>query len=97
MKWMRCRLNGRESWGCLDGDDVLVHEGDLFDSPRATGERWAVAQVECLMPCQPRTMLGLWNNFQALADKNGRPRRPRWGASPTRASWPWSSAVAPTA
>lgn len=71
MKWMRCRLNGRESWGCLDGDDVLVHEGSLFDNPRATGERWPVAQVECLMPCQPRTMLGLWNNFQALADKNG--------------------------
>lgn len=71
MKWMRCRLNGRESWGCLEGDEVLVHEGGLFDSPRPTGERWPVGQVECLMPCQPRTMLGLWNNFQALAEKNG--------------------------
>jgi 2-keto-4-pentenoate hydratase/2-oxohepta-3-ene-1,7-dioic acid hydratase in catechol pathway len=78
MKWMRCRLDGRESWGCLEGDDVLVHEGGLFDSPQPTGERWPLAGVQVLMPCQPRTMLGLWNNFQALAEKNGwaRPAEP---------------------
>ena len=78
MKWMRCRLDGREGWGCLEGDEVLLHEGDLFDSPRATGERWPLDRVQLLMPCQPRTMLGLWNNFQALAEKNGwaRPAEP---------------------
>ena len=78
MKWMRCRLDGRESWGCLEGDDVLVHEGGLFDSPQPTGERWPLAGVQVLMPCLPRTMPGLWNNFQALADKNGwaRPAEP---------------------
>lgn len=78
MKWMRCRLDGREAWASVEGDELLVHEGHLFDSPRPTGERWPLARVQALMPCQPRTMLGLWNNFQALADKNGwaRPAEP---------------------
>jgi 2-keto-4-pentenoate hydratase/2-oxohepta-3-ene-1,7-dioic acid hydratase in catechol pathway len=71
MKWMRFRHNGREGFGCLQGEQVLVHEGDLFNAPRATGEQIAAAQVEPLMPCQPRTMVGLWNNFHALAQKNG--------------------------
>ena len=71
MKWLRGRLDGRESWGLLEGDELLVHEGDLFGQPRPTGERWPLARAELLMPCQPRTMVGLWNNFQALAEKNG--------------------------
>ena len=71
MKWMRGRLDGRESWGRLEGDEVLVHEGDLAQGLRPTGERWPLERVQLLMPCQPRTMLGLWNNFQALAEKNG--------------------------
>lgn len=78
MKWLRCRHAGRECWGTLQGDEVLVHDGDLFNVPRPTGERWPLAAIEWLMPCQPRTMLGLWNNFQALAEKNGwaRPAEP---------------------
>ncbi|MFY7913629.1 MAG: fumarylacetoacetate hydrolase family protein, partial [Rubrivivax sp.] len=78
MKWMRGRLDGRESWGRLEGDDVLVHEGDLARGLQPTGERWPLGQVQMLMPCQPRTMLGLWNNFQALAEKNNwaRPAEP---------------------
>jgi 2-keto-4-pentenoate hydratase/2-oxohepta-3-ene-1,7-dioic acid hydratase in catechol pathway len=78
MKWMRGRLDGRESWGRLEGDEVLVHEGDLAQGLRPTGERWPLERVQLLMPCQPRTMLGLWNNFQALAEKNNwaRPDEP---------------------
>ena len=78
MKWMRGRLDGRESWGRLEGDEVLVHEGDLAQGLRPTGERWPLERVQALMPCQPRTMLGLWNNFQALAEKNNwaRPAEP---------------------
>jgi 2-keto-4-pentenoate hydratase/2-oxohepta-3-ene-1,7-dioic acid hydratase in catechol pathway len=71
MKWLRGRLDGRESWGSVEGNDVLLHEGSLFDHPSPTGERWPLDRVQLLMPCQPRTMLGLWNNFQALAEKNG--------------------------
>ncbi len=71
MKWMRCRHDGRELFGALEGDTLAVHEGDLFGEHRATGERVPVAGVEWLMPCRPGKMLALWNNFHAAAEKNG--------------------------
>jgi len=71
MKWMRCRHQGRELFGVLEGDQLVVHEGDLFGEHRVTGERVPVAGVEWLMPCRVGTMLALWNNFRAAAEKNG--------------------------
>lgn len=71
MKWMRCRHQGRELFGVLEGDDLLVHEGDLFGEHHGTGERVPVAGVEWLTPCRIGTMLALWNNFRAAAEKNG--------------------------
>jgi 2-keto-4-pentenoate hydratase/2-oxohepta-3-ene-1,7-dioic acid hydratase in catechol pathway len=71
MKWMRCRHQGRELFGVLEDDHLAVHEGDLFGEHRATGERVAVAGVEWLTPCRVGTMLALWNNFRAAAEKNG--------------------------
>jgi 2-keto-4-pentenoate hydratase/2-oxohepta-3-ene-1,7-dioic acid hydratase in catechol pathway len=71
MKWMRCRHQGRELFGVLEGDQLAVHEGELFGEHRASGERVAVQGVEWLMPCRVGTMLALWNNFRAAAEKNG--------------------------
>ena len=71
MKWMRCRHDGRELWGALEGDMLAVHEGDLFGAHRASGEHVPVAGVEWLTPCRPGKMLALWNNFRAAAEKNG--------------------------
>ena len=71
MKWMRCRHQGRELFGVLEGDLLAVHAGDLFGEHSACGERLPVAGVEWLMPCRPGKMLALWNNFRAAADKNG--------------------------
>ena len=79
MKWARFRHDGAAQLGRLDGDEVLLHRGDLFGQPEPTGVRLPLADVtEWLTPCQPRTMLGLWNNFHALAEKNGwaRPAEP---------------------
>ncbi len=71
MKWMRCRHDGRELFGLLEGEMLVVHEGDLFGGHRASGERLPVAGVEWLTPCRPGKMLALWNNFRAAAEKNG--------------------------
>ncbi len=78
MKWLRFRHGARVGFGRLDGEQVRVHEGALFAAPRDTGERLAVSDIEWLTPCIPGKMIGLWNNFQALADKNGwaRPAEP---------------------
>jgi len=79
MKWMRFRRDGVEGFGILDGRgdnsreraSIEVHTGDMFDAPRATGERLDASGVEWLAPCRPGKIVGLWNNFRAAAEKNG--------------------------
>jgi len=79
MKWMRFRRDGVEGFGVLDdrGDgtgehgSIAVHAGDMFDAPRATGERLDAAGLEWLAPCRPGKIIGLWNNFRAAAEKSG--------------------------
>lgn len=71
MKWLRFAHLGRHAFGTLEGDAVHVHEGSMFDAPRPTGERIAVAQIEWLTPTAPTKMIALWNNFHAAAEKNG--------------------------
>ena len=71
MKWLRFRHGTREAFGALARDTVQVFEGDLFDHPQPTDEHIAIEAIEWLTPCRPGKMIGLWNNFHALAQKNG--------------------------
>lgn len=71
MKWLRFKREGNIGFGCLQGDDILVHEGELFNHPRPTGTVVPLSQVEVICPCQPTKVLALWNNFRAAAEKNG--------------------------
>jgi 2-keto-4-pentenoate hydratase/2-oxohepta-3-ene-1,7-dioic acid hydratase in catechol pathway len=99
MKWMRYRRSGVEGFGLLDGDAVRVHNGDLFDAPRATGERVELAGLEWLAPCRPGKVIGLWNNFAAAAEKNGwaRPAEPLWFLKATSSVTGHGAAIAPPA
>ena len=78
MKWLRYRHADRVGFGSLEAGAVCVHTGDLFGESMATGERIPIDQFEWLTPCEPGKMIGLWNNFNALAEKNGwaRPAEP---------------------
>jgi 2-keto-4-pentenoate hydratase/2-oxohepta-3-ene-1,7-dioic acid hydratase in catechol pathway len=69
--WLRFTHAGAEHFGKLDGDTIQVHDGNMFDAPRATGRRLSIAEVRLLAPVQPSKMLALWNNFGQLADKLG--------------------------
>ena len=71
MKWLRYAHAGQVGFGVLEGDTVHLHRGDLFGEHEATGEHLALDAVDLLPPCEPRTVVGLWNNFHALAQKNG--------------------------
>ncbi len=55
----------------LPGALVEVYEGDLFGAALATGERLPLQTLKLLQPTRPGKMIGLWNNFHALASKNG--------------------------
>ena len=71
--WVRFAAADGIGFGTLDGEIIHVHDGSMFEEPRATGERIEVAAARLLHPCQPTKMLGLWNNFHALAAKLGSP------------------------
>ena len=78
MKWLSFRMGSRSGFGTLEGDQVHVYTGELFDEPIASDEWLTLDDIEWLTPCKPGKIIGLWNNFHALADKNGwaRPAEP---------------------
>ena len=71
--WIRFERQGQTGFGTLDGETITVHDGDMFEDPRPTGETVPLADVEVLTPCVPSKMICLWNNFHALAARLGVP------------------------
>ena len=78
--WIRFEHGPRVGFGTLEGETIHVHEGDLFNAPRRTGETVRRAAVRLLTPCMPTKMVALWNNYRALAAKLGQaePPEPLW-------------------
>lgn len=67
--WVRFRHGGETCFGTLSGERVAPYGGDMFGTPQASGEVLRLAEVELLTPTQPTKMVGLWNNYRALAAK----------------------------
>jgi len=80
MRWLRFVHAGEAAFGVLDGEQVLVHEGELFGEHRATGESVPIAGLQWLTPCVPSKFVCLWNNFHASAAKQALavPAEPLW-------------------
>jgi 2-keto-4-pentenoate hydratase/2-oxohepta-3-ene-1,7-dioic acid hydratase in catechol pathway len=69
-RWLRFSHEGSVGFGTLAEDGrIHIHEGDMFESPAATGRTLSLDAVRLLTPTEPTKMLALWNNFHALADK----------------------------
>jgi len=69
--WVRFEQNGAEGFGTLDGGSVAAHSGDMFAASTPTGQILALVDLRLLVPTRPGKIIGLWNNFHALADKLG--------------------------
>lgn len=69
--WVRFSHAGSTGFGTLSGEEIAVNSGDVFDEPRPTGRTIPLADVTLLAPVQPRSFIGLWNNFHAAAAKQG--------------------------
>ncbi|HBR44642.1 MAG TPA: 2-hydroxyhepta-2,4-diene-1,7-dioate isomerase, partial [Afipia sp.] len=74
--WVRFRHQDQIGFGTLSGQNITVHHGDMFDSPKANGKTLALADVELLAPTTPSKIVALWNNFHALAAKLDKPEPP---------------------
>ncbi len=69
--WMRFEHAGASGFGTVEDDSITVYDGDMFGSPTATGTVLPLDQVVPTTPTAPGKMLALWNNFHALAAKQG--------------------------
>jgi len=67
--WVRFEHSGKTAIGMLDGENILVHTGSLFDNPQPTGETLKLTDVKLLAPTEPSKIIAMWNNFHALAAK----------------------------
>ncbi|NEU10521.1 fumarylacetoacetate hydrolase family protein [Methylobacterium sp. BTF04] len=70
-RWLRYTHDGRDGFGRLDGETIVVHAGDLFVDPAPTGETVPLSEVVVGLPCRPSKYIALWNNFHAAAEKQG--------------------------
>jgi 2-keto-4-pentenoate hydratase/2-oxohepta-3-ene-1,7-dioic acid hydratase in catechol pathway len=68
-RWVRFEHHGTKGFGTLAGDAVAEHEGDMFASPTPTGRLLPLSALHLQAPVQPSKILGLWNNYMALAAK----------------------------
>ena len=79
-RWLRFSDGDQIGFGTVDASSgqIEVYQGTLFGEHQATGAFLSLAAVELLTPVVPSKLIGLWNNFHALADKLGqaRPERP---------------------
>jgi 2-keto-4-pentenoate hydratase/2-oxohepta-3-ene-1,7-dioic acid hydratase in catechol pathway len=59
-----------ERFGLLqDEDSIRVYDGNMFENPSPTGRSVALNTVKPLTPSRPTKVIGLWNNFRAVAEK----------------------------
>ncbi len=68
-RWIRFEHDGKVGFGTLDGEEITVHQGDMFAGAEATSRTVSLASVKLLTPTEPTKMIALWNNFRAMAAK----------------------------
>ncbi len=70
-KYVRCRHDGAEKYGLIEGDTVRFLVGGLFDGGEPSGESAALSEVELLYPCEPSKILCVGLNY--ASHLQGRP------------------------
>jgi 2-keto-4-pentenoate hydratase/2-oxohepta-3-ene-1,7-dioic acid hydratase in catechol pathway len=71
--WVRFRHRGAVGFGTIDQSEIIAHHGEMFGTSSPNGQSYALSDVELLAPAQPSKIIGLWNNFHALAAKLNSP------------------------
>jgi len=84
VKFVRFQKGGKTGFGVLEGGAIRVYEGDMFASPRPAGATVMLDDVELLPPCNPSTMIALWNNskIQIETRKRATPKEALWFLKP---------------
>jgi len=98
-KWVRFEKNGSNHFGIVDDKKITRYQGDMFDKNNATDEVFALNDVTLLAPCLPTKIIALWNNFYALAEKQGNdiPKAPYYFIKPSSCVIGADTAIIPPA
>jgi 2-keto-4-pentenoate hydratase/2-oxohepta-3-ene-1,7-dioic acid hydratase in catechol pathway len=68
-QWLRFQHQGKSGLGQVQGEQIAVYEGDLFNGPKATCETIKLADVIIDIPCISSKMVAMVDNFHALVSK----------------------------
>jgi 2-keto-4-pentenoate hydratase/2-oxohepta-3-ene-1,7-dioic acid hydratase in catechol pathway len=75
--FIRFRQHDRVGHGRLEGERVIVLDGDPLRGPAApTGERLALADVLLLVPCVPQKILAVGRNYRSHLGTRPAPTQP---------------------
>jgi 2-keto-4-pentenoate hydratase/2-oxohepta-3-ene-1,7-dioic acid hydratase in catechol pathway len=66
-QWIAYAHRGKPGFGQVEGDRVIVYEGEMFAGPHRTETELALADVSIALPCRPGKFIALWNNYHAQA------------------------------
>ena len=97
--WIRFVDDGCTRFGVLEEDLVVEYEGALFGEHAPSDKKLNLKEITVLPPCKPGKIVALWNNFHALAEKQGNaiPDAPLYFIKPSSCViGPESSIVRPT-
>lgn len=74
VEWVRFSCNGQTGFGVLEQEKIRSYSGDMFFENQPDGEIYDLVDVvlECPVPSQA-LILGIWNNFDAVREKQGLP------------------------
>jgi 2-keto-4-pentenoate hydratase/2-oxohepta-3-ene-1,7-dioic acid hydratase in catechol pathway len=63
MRWLRYEIDGRESYGIVEGDEVVAVKGDPFAGWERTALRRRLDAVKTLVPVIPKTFYAAGLNY----------------------------------
>jgi 2-keto-4-pentenoate hydratase/2-oxohepta-3-ene-1,7-dioic acid hydratase in catechol pathway len=72
-RYVRYRRGGPTAYGILEGETIHELEGGPFASPRRSGNRVGLADVELLAPCEPSKVVAVGLNYRSHIGKRAVP------------------------
>ncbi len=67
--WISFTHHEKSAFGQIEGDGVVLYEGDMFAEARRTTTLLDIKDVVIDLPCRPGKFIALWNNYHAQATK----------------------------
>lgn len=75
-RYVRFTLQGRTSYAQLEGDELLVIQGDLFGAHKVTSTKRKISEVKLVYPVTPPKILAVGLNYKSHIGSRTPPSQP---------------------